>query len=279
MGRTLGNPIGKSVLRKSLYLGLILSVSAEATWSIVAVDAETGQVGLAAATCGLGIQFIAAAAPGAGVVAAQGGTSFKGRDRARKWIEEGVDANEVLARLRDPKLYDGWLDRDFSNLQYGVATLSGGAQANHTGGDTLIPWFGGIVGNSFSVQGNTLRSENVVTDAAHAFEISEDGGCQLSFGERLIRAVEAGRDAGGDKRCPASRPAHSAILVIANASKSEDEQTSIMRFISPKEIGIASAIFYEIFGYEPTEDTKEPVQHIREKYVTAGGSRCYVSPD
>ena len=39
----------------------------------MAVDSETGEVGLAAATCNPGIQFIAGVVPGSGVVAAQPG--------------------------------------------------------------------------------------------------------------------------------------------------------------------------------------------------------------
>ena len=60
-------------------IAMILTVSyaslcsshTHATWSIVAVDPKTREVGLAAATCNPGIQFIAATVPGSGVVAAQ----------------------------------------------------------------------------------------------------------------------------------------------------------------------------------------------------------------
>ena len=65
-----------------LFLMFALPQYAAATWSIVAVDPYTGEVGLAAATCNPGINFIAAVVPGKGVVAAQAETSLRGRDHA-----------------------------------------------------------------------------------------------------------------------------------------------------------------------------------------------------
>ena len=74
----------------------------EAAWSIVTVDPVTAEVGLAGATCNLGIHFTAAASPGVGVVSAIAETSFKGRNQAFEWMEAGIDAEEILKRLSDP---------------------------------------------------------------------------------------------------------------------------------------------------------------------------------
>ena len=240
------------ITRFFLVLGAALPVATHATWSIVAVDPESGEAGLAAATCGLGVHFIAAALPGAGVVAAQAATSFKGRDQAREWMEEGVGAEEILERLSSPSFYNGWFDTDFSELQYGVATLSGYPEAGHISGNNLIPWSGGVTGMNFSVQGNTLRGENVVTAAASAFEEHEEGACHLAIGERLLRALEAGRDAGGDSRCPAEEPAHSAILlVVSTPDHDENRLENTLRIITPMEIGFARGIYHSLFPYEP----------------------------
>jgi uncharacterized Ntn-hydrolase superfamily protein len=258
-----------------LTLGPIFSVSAHATWSIVAVDPETGEVGLGAATCSLGVHFIADAVPGTGVVVAQAATSFKGRNQARDWMKEGIGANEILNRLSDPTFYDGWFDPDFDDLQYGVATLSDGSQVGFTGGDNLIPWFGGTTGATYSVQGNILRGKNVVIATASAFEKREDGNCRLTIGERLLRALEAGRDAGGDKRCPAGRPAHSAILLIARMLENDGEGSATMvRHVTPKEISLARGIYHSLFPYHPDENAEEPVTHLRRKYEASGGRRC-----
>src|SRR5262245_9538266 len=84
---------------------LLLAMSVHATFTIVAVDPPTGEVGFAGATCGIGITFVQAVVPGRGVVAAQADTSFIGREHARKWIARGETAGAVLARLADPNLY------------------------------------------------------------------------------------------------------------------------------------------------------------------------------
>ncbi len=258
-----------------LILGVLLSFPASGTWSIVAVDPETGQVGLAAATCNIGINFIADAVPRSGVVVAQAATSFKGRDQARKWIEQGLGANEVLHRLSQPEFYDGWFDTEFSELQYGVATLTPSIQAGFTSGGDVPQWSGGISGAHFSVQGNTLRSGQVISAAAKAFEAREVGTCRLSFGERLLRALEAGRDAGGDRRCPVHKPAYSAILLISDIQRDPPHgPTSTLRIVAPFEIGALRGLFYQLVPYEPDSRSAEPVSQLRNRYRAAGGRRC-----
>lgn len=253
---------------------LALGREAGATWSIVAVDPETRQVGLVAATCNSAIQFIAEAAPGAGVVAAQAETSFKGRDKARDWMTEGAGADEVLKRLSDPALYDGWFGSKFPDLQYGVATLGGAngkPAAGFVGGDNLVSWSGGKAGETWSVQGNTLRGETTIAAAAAAFEIEADDTCRFTLAERLLRALEAGRDAGGDKRCPVGAPAQSAILLLA---KSDDGENPAFHLVAPRKISLARATWRMLMGREPGPDAREPVAHLREKYVKAGGGSC-----
>ncbi|MFT5573698.1 MAG: hypothetical protein ACI9FR_002633 [Cryomorphaceae bacterium] len=61
-----------------VFLLLTFPLYAQATWSIVAVDPETGEVGIAVAICNPGAQFIAAVVPGFRMVAAQAETSHVG---------------------------------------------------------------------------------------------------------------------------------------------------------------------------------------------------------
>lgn len=261
-----------------LIVALLLlsgSPKAEATWSIVAVDETTGEVGLAAATCGVGVHFIAAASRGAGVVAAQGATSFKGRDMAIEWMSNGGTAKDILLQLSDATFYDGWFDRDVADIQYGIATLTGGPDAGFVDGARLVPWSGGIAEQAYSVQGNTLRSSDVVAAAAMAMRTEHEDSCDLSLGERLLRALEAGRDAGGDNRCPLTMPAYSAVLLISRSESAGGvEDSAVLRLVAPKEIGFAGAIYHGIFPYEPDTDTPEPVAQLREMYEATGALRC-----
>lgn len=262
-----------------LLLSFLMSLDAHATWSIVAVDPETHEVGLAAATCNPGVQFIAGAVPGAGVVVAQAESSFKGRDQAGDWITEGIGAEKILQRLSNPAFYNGWFDTKFPGLQYGVATLTGGPEAGYTGGDNLIPWFGGTSGTTYSVQGNTLRGEDVITDAALAFEKRQDGTCRLTLGERLLRALEAGRNAGGDKRCPLDKPALSAILITEPLPADDESNEGLadsLRLVTPQEISLLRAAYYLVVPYRADKNATEPVKQLREKFDAAGGESCRV---
>lgn len=265
------------ILRHVTTLMFLCSFSSavQATWSIVAVDETTGGVGLAAATCGLGVHFVAAISPGIGVVAAQGATSFKGRDNAIEWMEDGDVATDILSRLQDEAFYDGWFDQDVGDVQYGVATLTRGTDAGFVDGADLEHWSGGIATESFSVQGNTLRSADVVRAAAGVMQTRRDGNCLLTLGERLLRALEAGRDAGGDNRCPLEMPAYSAVMLLsAGESVSDNDLASEMRLVTPKEIGIPRAIYHGIFPYEPDAETPEPIGHLRELFSANGGQEC-----
>ena len=70
-----------------------------------------------------------------------------------------------------------------------------GHAANHTGTECL-PWAGGIVEGEVAVQGNILAGEHVVRAMLDAYRGSEGA----PFVERLLRALEAGDAAGGDRR-------------------------------------------------------------------------------
>lgn len=112
-------------------------------------------------------------------------------------------------------------DPDFDDKvairQYGIVSLNGDAVA-FTGADN-----DGVAstlsGTTWSVQGNTLRSDTVISAAADALQNTE-GPLEM----RLMAALEAGADQGGDKRCPADAPAKSAFLTVARAG---DDRPSI----------------------------------------------------
>jgi uncharacterized Ntn-hydrolase superfamily protein len=80
--------------------------------------------------------------------------------------------------------------------------------AVHTGGQ-CHDWAGHRVGENFSVQGNLLAAEEVVTAMAAAFEKARNAGTG-ELPEWLLAALEAGQAAGGDKRGQQS----AALLVV-----------------------------------------------------------------
>jgi len=248
---------------------------AEATWSIVAVDPETREVGLAAAACSVGVQHIAAVVPGRGVIASQAATSLIGRNKARKWIAGGQGATGILAALQNRDLYRNWFASDLPVLQYGVVTLGDGsgtgAEAGFVTGTKNFSWAGGEAGADFSVQGNTLRNADVVSKAAQAFRDAgrdRDGGaCPPPLAERLLRALEAGRDAGGDNRCPAAAPALAAVLIVAGPDDPADDVT--FHEVAPRSFSLAANVWYNLLPYQPDPTRQEPVAELRKRYEAA----------
>jgi uncharacterized Ntn-hydrolase superfamily protein len=102
-------------------------------------------------------------------------------------LREGAAAAHVVARLTAAD--DG---RDQRQLHVMDAA---GRSAAHTG-KACVDWCGHLVGDGFSVAGNMLVGERVVTDTAAAWESN----AALPFPRRLIAAMKAGEAAGGDKR-------------------------------------------------------------------------------
>jgi len=263
------------VSRRHRIIWLVVSwlfltgLPAHATWSIVAVDPQTGEVGLAAASCSIGVPRIAALVPGRGAIVSQAATSITGREKARELVAQGADTRSVLADLQDPELYASWLTIDFPRLQYGVATLSGGddggAVAGFVTGDATPDWSGGVAGAAYSAQGNTLRNAAVIGEAARVFETATNNqSCQVPLAERLLQALEAGRDAGGDVRCPVEAPALAAILMVAGPG--DDPDLPMIDDVAPQRFSIFREAIHLVVPYHPDTDKLEPVAELRARY-------------
>jgi uncharacterized Ntn-hydrolase superfamily protein len=78
--------------------------------------------------------------------------------------------------------------------QFGLVDARGESAA-HTGAD-CTPWAGQILRPGLAILGNMLTGPEVLDAMAAAFEASADA----DLAERLMRALEAGDAAGGDKR-------------------------------------------------------------------------------
>ena len=198
------------------------------TWSVVAADPKTGDVGIAMASCVANTlaDGLAALVPGKGAAATQAAFDIDNRNRVYNALKEGASAEEVIRRVSDPAA-----DAKLGSRQYGVVTISNGIA--HTAGFTGQPMLAGdttggrtwasVHGDSamgVSVQGNTLASHQVVDNALAAFEWNDPAGFnQLS--DRLIRAVEAGSAAGGDVRCnnaTTRQTAATAMILVARGT-------------------------------------------------------------
>lgn len=183
---------------------LLLPRPALATWALVAVDPDSGEVGAAGATCGPMVWMIGQVEPEVGAVVSLCATSFSGRRSIARDLVDGATPDEALDPVVDP---EG--DKNLDVRQYAVAAFSGPSAA--FSGDGCDDWRGAHVAETFAVAGNTLGSEDVLDEAVVAFE----GSAGEPLAERLLLGLEAGADQGGDSRCAPEVAAESAFLSVA----------------------------------------------------------------
>lgn len=167
------------------------------TFSIVAVDPATGEIGIAVQSRIVAVGGIVPfAKAGVGAVATQAYANVRYGPVGLALLAEGLPPDECLRLLtsNDPLR---------EARQAGIIDASG-RPATWTGNECL-DWAGGIVGKHFAVQGNILAGREVVAAMAAAFEKSEG-----VLAERLLAALKAGQAAGGDKRGMQS----AALLVV-----------------------------------------------------------------
>src|SRR5262245_1183824 len=158
------------------------------TFSIVGRCARTGQLGVAVSTADVAAgRMVAWARAGVGAVATQSWPNLYLAIDALALMERGAPAPEALTEVIDA-------DPGRDVRQLGVVDSRGGS-ASFSGAD-CTQWFGEITGPGFAAQGNMLVRGETISAMAQAF----DAGADLDLGERLLRALEAGQDAGGDKR-------------------------------------------------------------------------------
>lgn len=173
------------------------------TFSIAAVDPQTGEAGVAVTTrdpcVGNGVPWVRA---GVGAVATQASTRTEYGEEILDMVGTGLNAEEALGRAIAK-------DERAASRQIGVIGVKGGT-AQHTGSATL-PWSGHRAGRTYVVQGNHLVGRGVIDAVARSFEATENSGRHLA--DRLIAALEAGQAAGGDAR---KGRAQSAAVIVAD---------------------------------------------------------------
>lgn len=169
------------------------------TYSIVAVDPETGDMGVAVQSHWFSVGTIVTwGEAGVGVVATQSFVNPAFGPDGLALLREGKTARQALDLL-----IAGDEGRKFRQLAILDAS---GEVAAHTGSD-CIEAAGHLTGEGYSVQANLMDNAGVWPAMAEAFEQSKD----QPLAERLLRALEAAQAEGGDIRGKQS----AAVLVVA----------------------------------------------------------------
>lgn len=183
----------------SCFLLLSFQLSAQDTFSIVAVDPATGEVGAAGASCvdlsafGLPPNFLSRLHPGKGAINTQAFYNESNQENASEQMDAGMSPEEIIS----------WLEAndsqgDNSGRQYGVVDLDENntpRSAAYTG-DNCLDYKGHITGLNYSIQGNILLNATVLSNMENNFNSTEG-----SLADKLMAAMQGANIPGADSRC------------------------------------------------------------------------------
>jgi uncharacterized Ntn-hydrolase superfamily protein len=171
------------------------------TFSIVARDTVTGEMGVAVQSHWFSVGSIVSwAEAGVGAIATQSLLNVSYGPRGLEFLKQGLTAQQTLDTLIAADT-----GRDYRQLA--IVDAKGNVAA-YTG-KKCIPEAGDIVGNNFSVQANLMSNNKIWPAMDKAFRESKG-----PLAERMITALEAAQNAGGDIRGKQS----AAILVVKGKS-------------------------------------------------------------
>jgi uncharacterized Ntn-hydrolase superfamily protein len=186
------------------------------TFSIAALDPETGDLGVAVQSKFPNVRPIVPwVAAGIGAVATQASANVSYGPRGLTLLRNGASAEAAVRALIGE-------DDARESRQVGIVDARGGA-ATWTGTE-CFDWAGGragetdgkpglvAVGAGFAAQGNILRGPETVAAIAETFETAPGG-----LADRLVAALVAGGKAGGDRRGE-----QSAALLVKRAGAGYD---------------------------------------------------------
>jgi len=165
------------------------------TFSIVARSGDSFGVAVASKFLAVGAVVPAAEAE-VGAVATQSYANLAYRPQGLTFLRTGAGADATIAGLTGA-------DAERATRQVGVVGRDGDG-ATFTG-DGCHAWAGGVVGDGYAIQGNILTGPEVVAAMEAAWRFSTG-----TLARRLVGALTAGDEAGGDRRGRQS----AALLVV-----------------------------------------------------------------
>ena len=157
------------------------------TFSIVGYDPDNGDLGIAVQSKFFAVGAVVPwAEAGVGAIATQSWANTTYGPRGLELLKIGLSAKQTLDHL----IKD---DTGKNTRQVGIVDANGNV-SNYTG-EECHDWAGAISGEHFTAQGNILTGEEVVKAMGSTFEKSKG-----ELADRLLDALIAGQEKGGDKR-------------------------------------------------------------------------------
>ena len=203
MIRFCSNTLHRIFIAPGIFLGVLFSqIVSESvpvhTYSIVAYDEETGELGVAVQSHWFSVgSLVPWAKAGVGAVATQSFVKVEYGPEGLLRMENGQSAQEAL---------NGLISEDSGESVRQVAMIDvHGDVAAHTGSKCIYA-AGHLIGKNYSVQANLMDKESVWPAMAKAFE-----GAEGDLAEKMMMALEAAEIEGGDIRGKQS----AAMLIVS----------------------------------------------------------------
>lgn len=212
-------------MKKLFYILLFVPIIlfGQHTFSIVAIDSVTHEIGSAGATCGdsqtwpgtPGAALISDIVPGQGAIHTQSFWNSINQSNANQLLFEGLQADEII----------NWLiDNDSENnpsiRQYGAVTLiNNNIVADSYTGTNCFDYKNHIIGDNYAIQGNILLGQSVLDSMESRF-LNTTG----TLSQRLMASLLGAKVIGADTRCIEDQVSSlSAFLRVANENDNIDD--------------------------------------------------------
>lgn len=194
----------KNLIRKILFMlpALILlfhiNLTAQDTFSIVAVDTITGEIGSAGASCvgpigGIGAFILSDVIEGIGGIHTQASYLSQNQQNARARMLEGLSPQQII---------DWLVANDAQNnpsiRQYGIVDLTRNGESAAYTGSNCTNYKNHVTGPGYAIQGNILLGQ-VIIDTMHSTFLNTQG----PLADRLMATLQAAKILGADTRCAA----------------------------------------------------------------------------
>lgn len=212
----------KKALLTLLIAGGAAAVNAQHTFSIVAVDVATGEIGSAGATCGDSVMW--PGTPGAKLISYVEPGKFAIHTQAYHIQTNHANAIGRMQAGDSPQQALDWLlandaGADSSKRQYGIVDWNSGTprSAAFTGSGT-DNYKNHITGPGYSIQGNILLGQQIL-DSMQARFLNTTG----PLAKRLMAALQGANVPGADTRCLSNGTSSlSAFLRVAKPTDGPD---------------------------------------------------------
>ncbi|MBI5325449.1 MAG: DUF1028 domain-containing protein [Ignavibacteriae bacterium] len=182
-----------------LFLALPYITLAQHTFSIVAIDTITKEIGSAGATCLSGIQYppgakiISDIIPGHGAIHTQAAYNFQNQLQARNRMYESYSPVQIINWL-----IDNDVESNPGIRQYGIVDLDSNGEPRSAGytGNNCLNYKNHILGRNYSIQGNILLGQQILDSIKSGF-LSTEG----TLADKLMTALQGAKVIGADTRC------------------------------------------------------------------------------